>query len=466
MASGTTRSGRRVSSADPLLSFVGLQNFRNLGLLRTISLSRRLVTKHLVREKPVQHVYDNINFMRRTEEQTLGHKDTIENGTCATVFPLFEAEVAEMTTAKVLAKLNAAPPLTINDIHLTSTERTLYRRCMVHNILRIILAFGGPGFARFRDQIATTLPHTSHCIGLHVTDIYPLPSMEIDESSNTGNAEVVDTMFDELEYDEDNPDLMSTGTVKIISGDQLSISRMRSVVHNRAGHDNPKRSYLDLIFSPGLFHGQMHSVFGLLDTHWGNPNLGPYDPGSLAFHNSVLERKPIVLSSLPPYRTCRDLAFVSLYSRVLYCLELVSEKSLAEYVKNASFDELEAHAGLIFEQYASGAVVDRMRRTRLRNYQAEQEAAAKGDMVVENAMLFLRDALIVREFCDAIKVGDSGRILLMLKTFALMYRGTGRLKYAYEMLHLIHNLTHVWPEELRYVHTYLTSLAFLLRAIL
>ncbi|KAH9912367.1 uncharacterized protein B0H18DRAFT_1127286 [Fomitopsis serialis] len=72
-----------------------------------------------------------------------------------------------------------------------------------------------------------------------------------------------------------------------------------------------------------------------------------------------------------------------------------------------------------------------------------------GDMVFENACLFLRDALVLREFSDAIKAGDSGRIILVLKVLALSYRGSGRTKYAQETLHVIHNLTHIWPKPLR-----------------
>lgn len=72
-----------------------------------------------------------------------------------------------------------------------------------------------------------------------------------------------------------------------------------------------------------------------------------------------------------------------------------------------------------------------------------------GDMVFENAILFLRDAVISREFSDAVKCGDSGRVVLVLKIWALSFRGNGRTKYAYEMLHVIHNLTHVWPKKIR-----------------
>jgi len=72
-------------------------------------------------------------------------------------------------------------------------------------------------------------------------------------------------------------------------------------------------------------------------------------------------------------------------------------------------------------------------------------------MVFENASLFLRDGLISRTFTDAIKCGDSGIVVLVLKVWALSFRGSGRTKYAHEMLHLIHNLEHLWPKPLRWV---------------
>jgi hypothetical protein len=37
----------------------------------------------------------------------------------------------------------------------------------------------------------------------------------------------------------------------------------------------------------------------------------------------------------------------------------------------------------------------------------------QGDMVLENAILFMRDALISREFTDAVKAGDSERVVLV-----------------------------------------------------
>ncbi|KAJ7802677.1 hypothetical protein B0H13DRAFT_1931731, partial [Mycena leptocephala] len=74
-----------------------------------------------------------------------------------------------------------------------------------------------------------------------------------------------------------------------------------------------------------------------------------------------------------------------------------------------------------------------------------------GDMIFENALLFMRDALLTRKFVDAIKKGDSGRIVLILKQFTFTYRSNGRTKYTHEMLHILHNILNVWSDELRHV---------------
>ena len=95
---------------------------------------------------------------------------------------------------------------------------------------------------------------------------------------------------------------------------------------------------------------------------------------------------------------------------------------------------------------------------------SEKMKPTQGDMVYENGILFLRDALISREFTDAIKAGDSGRVVLVLKMWALSFRGNGRTKYAHEMLHLIHNLEKVWDEKTRSVLLY--SMIQLLESVL
>lgn len=418
------------------------------GLLHRLSRSCRTAARQIARSGPVAHVYDNINWIMKIAEQILGRSQAQENGTCATIFPLFDAQREDMTTKALLDSLNTAPPLALDDIVLTADEQAFHRKCTIHSILRILINQGGENFVRFKKDLESCRPDSDSKIPLHKTEVYPLPAMNINESSITGNAEVMEAIFEELEQSITAPEFMDE--VRIVCGDQLSVTNLRSVTANRAGDDDPTQTFANVVTFPGLFHAQIHILSGILEMHWGSAE-GPQDPGSLHLHNTVLARKPIVLSSLPPYRTCRDLVFVSLYARVFHCLELVAGyDSLDEYSESVTFNQLYDHAAEIVDRFATAQVATKLRASRARELRKpESERTAAGDVVFENAVLFMRDALLVREFTDAIKAGDSGRILICLKIFAMAYRGCGKTKYAYEMLHVIHKFKHVWPKPLR-----------------
>lgn len=347
-----------------------------------------------------------------------------------------------MRTSDAEISFDKAPGLTLDDILLTNDESTDFQNYLQFTLLRIIIAHGGPSFEKFKVALELHQPYSEEKIEVHKTELYNLPAFHIDKSTITGNAEVVKAITDELELT-DKPNFMDY--VRIFAGDQLSIARLRALVNIRAGQEAGYSGFSWGIYIPGLFHAKMADIHGFFVTHWGRAS--PSSPSSLAWHNNVLNRNPISLSSLPPFRACRDLVFVSLYARVLHCLLKVSgEILLTDYAKKVDdFQILKQHAAEIMSRFASSRVVGRMRRARAEGRPEE------GDVHFENGALFIRDALVSREFTNAVKCGDSGRVVLVLKTLALAYRGNGRTKYGYEMLHLIHNLKHVWPKPLRYV---------------
>lgn len=320
------------------------------------------------------------------------------------------------------------------DIVHTKDERQAFKTNLIFTILRIIVKQGGPGFKRFQENLDKGQPETIDKIKTHKSELHPLPAWDIDESSIKGNAEVIEAIDKELQLDQ-IPE--AAERVQFLAGDQLSIARLRALETIRAGHETGRNAMFWGAWIPGLFHAKIADALGTLLTHMGKPNTGLRDPNSLWYQNTRLDRLPITITSLPPFRKCRDLLFVSLYARVLHCLLLVSGcNSLEEYlVKFTKWEDLVTHGKAIFEQFANSSRVQELR---------SQEG--QGDMVLENAILFMRDALISREFTDAVKAGDSGRIVLVLKTWALSFRGNGRTKYAYEMLHLIHHLTKIWPK--------------------
>ena len=167
-------------------------------------------------------VYDNINPSLKVAQQVLGRKDSVESGTCATAFVLYDAKAEDMQTDTYLEHIVNAKPLTEVDINLTAEEGRFLRTLFEHAILRIIVAFGGDKFAKFKTAVKDSTPSTELLIPPHQTEYYPLPTMHIDESSTTGNADVVKEIFREQGLDVTNPDHWKV--VKILAGDQLSVA--------------------------------------------------------------------------------------------------------------------------------------------------------------------------------------------------------------------------------------------------
>ena len=108
---------------------------------------------------------------------------------------------------------------------------------------------------------------------------------------------------------------------------------------------------------PGLFHAKIADALGTLLTHFGKPDTSSWDPNSLWYENTRLDQLPITVTSLPPFRKCCDLLFISLYARVLHCLLLVSGcNSLEEYlIKFTNWEDLTRHATMIFKQFANSS---------------------------------------------------------------------------------------------------------------
>ncbi|KAJ7192777.1 hypothetical protein C8J57DRAFT_1657987 [Mycena rebaudengoi] len=434
------------------------------GLLSSLREACMLTVRTIALLKLFALVYDNINLMIRIAEQILGRKNAQENGTCATMIPLHNAELEHMLSATLDNSILNAKPLTIDDIVLNDSEFSAFRDNMIHTVMRTIVLHGGEGYQKWKAQVDATQPVSEEAIKVHKTALYPLPTMEIDENSITGNVEVMEAIYQSLGIDVEDPEFGKY--VQIVAGDQLTIARQRAILNVRLGHESGPHSWRHIVLMPGLFHAKIADCHGLLETHFGKPHVR--SPGSLGFHNTVLDRLPITLTSLPPFRTCRDLIMVSLYARVLHCLLLVSGTDSLEACATSitSFDQLLKYATAIYDTYADADRVQELREQRVpeeRARDAARKAAKKnddsgsspvshirkGDMVFENAVLFMRDALLTREFSDAIKAGDSGRVVIILRMFAFSYRGSGRSKYAHEMLHLLHNLTCVWTKELR-----------------
>ncbi|KAG9019224.1 hypothetical protein FRB90_005055 [Tulasnella sp. 427] len=409
---------------------------------------RRLAAQRLAQSLLYLTIYDNVKMSNKVAEQVLGRKDNPINGTCASIVKLHNASEESLLSSSVDEAFQSAKPLTFEDIDFTESERLVWDKFMLNTFLRIATTYGGTPLERFHKDVEADTPVSHSKIALHKSEIHPLPALEIDESSITGNIEVLEAITEELGPHATSPDFMRH--VRLFAGDQLSVSRLRSIAGYRAGHEGGFQSFKWPITIPGLFYLQMAATQGVLETFFGKPNSSHRNPGSLHSHNLVLDRKLIVLTSLPPVRITRDLIFHSLYARVLGCLLQFSNHSTLKDLNDnmESYESLRLIAQKTLDTYANTRKVAEM-RNQWKISKLNPSSPPAGDMVLESAMLFLRNALALRAFTDAIKSGDSGFVLLSLKNLAFAFQANGRTKYAHEILFVLHDLTYVWPPKLR-----------------
>jgi len=122
-----------------------------------------------------------------------------ENGTSATLFPLFQADIQDMKTSEFQKWYLSASPLRKGQVVHSSTRAENFQQHIIFTILCIIVNHGGIGFKKFEKDLKEKQPVTSDKIELHKTEVYPLPTWNIDESTILGNAEVDQAIVDELE---------------------------------------------------------------------------------------------------------------------------------------------------------------------------------------------------------------------------------------------------------------------------
>jgi hypothetical protein len=88
---------------------------------------------------------------------------------------------------------------------------------------------------------------------------------------------------------------------------------------------------------------------------------------------------------------------------------------------------------------------------RLSDFEAvnTQRARSVGrDRPHENFILFMQHGLILRNFSDAMKTGDVGRVLASLSYFTIWFQATRQHNYARETLHLTACLKRIWSPDL------------------
>ncbi|KAI5781420.1 hypothetical protein EDC01DRAFT_632698 [Geopyxis carbonaria] len=220
--------------------------------------------------------------------------------------------------------------------------------------------------------------------------------------------------------------------IMLVSGDQLTMDRYRSL---RALHDTDVlgEQFNWVLPIMGLFHLTMNYLKMFLKNHLGNVS----DPSSLRACNVILGR-PRINDKLADFWSVMDLtndcldAFV--LSLMLVETGIIDIHELTKQMKDSVGDD-----GKLVEDPVIDfvALIERIHDKYLKFTSVsdlrEQEDEQR-DRVYENAILLLRHSLQFRDFYDATRGGDVGRIAHMLEIWPAEFIGANQHRYANELL--------------------------------
>jgi hypothetical protein len=195
--------------------------------IKDLGQERLLEIVGLTSRRAFMVLWDNLNIAFRVGEQRKASKDHFDNGTTATLIPLYDVEFGGLP-------LDLKPPRDNRRLVLDLTaEDLLPSRQQVEELdaellwhVEDILLDAFPDLrTRFKDQIK---PITDiFPIPLHKTQQYPLPAMHIDESSLEGTLQVLESIISKtLQLSSDG--LEKHGII-LCAGDQLTMSLLDKV---------------------------------------------------------------------------------------------------------------------------------------------------------------------------------------------------------------------------------------------
>ncbi|KAI1314785.1 hypothetical protein EDD11_001713 [Mortierella claussenii] len=174
--------------------------------------------RNAVRSQLYSILYDSINYANRVYDQRIDHHDTFESGTTATI-----VIVEDLGTTN---PAGSAIPL---EDFLPDEDTRHHFRCVKDFLLIEVLLRHYPAFENVENSVEPIAP-----LPVRKKPAYPIPAMNIDQSSNEGNLNVLLTVTGRILQ---LPEEAFHSNRVIISGDQLTM--LRYIVIKRLSQDKP-----------------------------------------------------------------------------------------------------------------------------------------------------------------------------------------------------------------------------------
>ncbi|KAG1883647.1 hypothetical protein F4604DRAFT_1878913 [Suillus subluteus] len=199
------------------------------------------------------------------------------------------------------------------------------------------------------------------------------------------------------------------------TGEHLQAALQRCTIES-----TPWNHLQHVIFIPGLFHLKMASADAIWRTF--------LQHSSARLDENALMRDTGIYGSKPGFHRMHQLIT---YSGICWHLDCWRVEPL--------FDDLLAMADAIAKEHVAD---HRLRRMRSKD-------VTQRDGEYENALLLNKYMLLYEELSYAMNIGDIRRVEMCIIAWILIFKATGKHKYAMHMSDFLSNVHFVYPDGLR-----------------
>ncbi|KAG2106482.1 hypothetical protein BD769DRAFT_1630715 [Suillus cothurnatus] len=282
-------------------------------------------------------------------------------------------------------------------------------------------------------------PQVLEQIPVAKTPIIPASAMDVNNSTVTGNIQAIERLmaqggvFDPADVEDgESPDV--TEYVVLVHGDLGTGEHITSMQQCRSIKTTPWRRFQHIVFMPGLFHLKMAAA----DAIWRaliQPISACQDQTSLM--HDIAQLRPHetgIFGSKPGFRMMHQLIGHDGICRHLDCWQIEVEKmnnahkTLDDFaISKLSLEELKDIANRLAREYIA--------TYRLTRY--------------ENNLLINKYFLLYEELSYAMNIGDIAHIETCIITWTLIFKATGKHKYATCMTEFLINLHFNYPAGLQ-----------------
>lgn len=387
--------------------------------------------------------HDNLNLSFRVYEMRMSKQTHFDCGTAGTIYVVKDAAAippdrVAYTEQRAAGCLKPVTALDVFKHEIAAAPRL--REDAIFLIKKFLLIH--PAFENWQHRthplFARPAPVNQLPIGdLFKTIQYMLDTVHMEEASQDGNRKVLEEFLRQLGIVGDRA-LQEPFLKRLIIwiGDQLTVSRMRSLKRDRAFDMNFVQRFEQFLEIFGWFHAQLNEEMSLHKQYMGtSENL------LLKHAFTNMGRKGLEKSGNAGnfHYMFRDALKHTAEARFRDVWTAVGKVADIADLKKLSPHELDQLANKIFDEHASTEAL----------YALRQRDRPEQDDVFMQSVQFCRDLLNYLDLDDAMKTVDVGRMELLLPRLLFRYHGGDNHNYAREIMELMQSLWREWPDDLK-----------------